>query len=37
MDNALYILQYAKGTPQAEAMLNGEKIKLVALAIIKFH
>ena len=29
MKHTLYILQYAKGTCQAEAMSNGEKIKPV--------
>ena len=35
MKNALYVLQYAKGTSQAEATSNSEKTKPVALAIIK--
>ena len=35
MKNALYILQYAKGTCWAEAMSNSEKIKPVALAVIE--
>ena len=30
MKNALYVLQYAKGTPRAEATSNSEKIKPVA-------
>ena len=35
MKNALYILRYApKGTSQAKAMSNSEKIKPVALAVI---
>jgi len=33
MKNALYILQYGKSTPGAEATSKGEKIKPVALAI----
>ena len=35
MKNALYILQYAKGTSQAEAASNSEKIKPVALAVVE--
>ena len=35
MKNALYVLRYAKGTCWAEAMLNCEKIKPVALAVIE--
>ena len=35
MKSALYVLLYVKGTSQAEAMSNSEKIKPVALAIIK--
>jgi len=30
-----YILQYVKGTSQAEATLNSEKLKLVALVVIE--
>ena len=37
MKNALYILRYAKGTSWAEVTSNSEKIKPVALAIIKLH
>ena len=36
MKNALYVLRYAKGTSQAEAMLNTENIKLIALAILRY-
>ena len=35
MKNALYILQYAKGTSRAKAMLNSQKTKPIAIAIIK--
>ena len=37
MKNALYILRYAKGTCRAEVTSNSEKIKPVALAVIKLH
>jgi len=35
MKNALYVQPYGKGTSQAEATLNSEKIKPVALAIVE--
>ena len=35
MKNKLYILLYAKGTSQAEAMSNSGGIKTIALAVIK--
>ena len=35
MKKALCVLWYAKGTSQAEAMSNTEKIKVLALAIIE--
>ena len=35
MKDALYVLWYAKGTSQAEATLNCEKIKPVSLAVIE--
>ena len=34
--NALY-MQYAKKTSQAEAILDSEKIKSIALAIVELH
>ena len=37
MKNALYVLQYAKGTCWAEAMSSSENIKPVALAVIELH
>ena len=37
MKNALYILRYAKRHIQAEATLNSEKIKPVALVVIKLR
>ena len=37
MKNALYILRYAKGTSRAELMLNSEKSRPVAIAVIKLH
>ena len=37
MKNALYILQYAKGTSPAKVTSNSEKIKPVALAIIELR
>ena len=37
MENALYVMQYAKGTCLAEAALSSEKIKPVALAVIESH
>ena len=37
MKNALYVLRYAKSTCRAEATLNSEKIKPVALAIIELR
>ena len=37
MKNVLYLLRYTKDTSQAEATSNSEKIKPVALAIIKLH
>ena len=37
MKNALYVLQYAKSTCQAEAMLNSDKIKPITLVVIKLH
>jgi len=37
LKNALHVLQHAKGTSQVEAMSNSEKIKPVALAIIKLR
>jgi len=35
LKNALYILRYAKGTSRAEATLNREKFKPVALSIME--
>ena len=35
MKNALYVLWYAKGTCRAEATLNSENLKPIALAVIK--
>jgi len=35
LKNALEILWYAKGTSWAEATSNSEKIKLIAIAVIK--
>ena len=35
MKNVSYVLQYVKRTCWAEVMLNSEKIKSIALAIIK--
>jgi len=35
LKKALYVLQYTKSTSQADAMSNSDKIKPVALAIIK--
>ena len=37
MKNALYVLQYAKGTCLAEATSNSKKIKPVALAVIELR
>ena len=37
MKNTLYVLRYAKRHLQAEATLNSEKIKPIALAIVKLH
>ena len=37
MKNALYVLRYAKGTFQAEATSNTEKIKPVAIAVIELY
>ena len=37
MKNELYVLWYAKGTCWVEVTSNSEKIKPVALAIIKLH
>jgi len=37
LKNALHILRYAKSTSQAEATSNSEKIKPVALAVIKLR
>jgi len=34
MKNALHVQRYGKGTSRAEAMLNSEKIKPIALAIV---
>jgi len=35
MKNALLVQWYGKGTSQAEAMLNSEKIKPITLAIVE--
>jgi len=37
MKNALHVQGMAKGTSQAEATLNSEKIKPVALAIVELR
>ena len=37
MKNALYVLWYANDTSQAEAKSNSEKIKPIALAVIKLR
>ena len=37
LKNALHILQYATGTSGAEVTSNREKIKPVALAVIKLR
>jgi len=37
MKNALHVQWYGKGTSQAEATLNSEKIKSVALVIVELH
>jgi len=37
MKNALHVQRYGKGTSRAEAMLNSEKIKPIALAIVELR
>ena len=37
MMHALYVLWYAKSTSRDEATLNSEKIKPIALTIIRLH
>jgi len=37
MENALHLQRYGKGTSRAEAMLNSEKIKPIALAIVELR
>jgi len=37
MKNALYVQRHGKGNSRTEVMLNSEKIKSVALAIVELH